>query len=100
MKTIIRVRKADGSVKDVERAGHITDPGERASIAASAVKLGAEVIQWRLIGSAPRQETASGRARQRVDRYNARPRSNSADTARCKGCGRIGDDGECGLGHY
>lgn len=91
--TTITVRKADGAVTTIERQA-VFSAERRAAFAADALaKFGAEVIGWAERGGlvAPIEEPRStaGNRRQRA-----------ADTHRCRGCGRIGDDGECGLGDY
>lgn len=100
MKTIITIRKADGTEKTVEREG-VFGAEKRVEWAANAAaKFGVEVVKWETVYPQPvRPVIVSGRARQRYNRYNAQ-RSNSANAQVCRGCGRRGDDGECGLGHY
>lgn len=90
--TVIRVRRVDGTIENVERSGHITDAATRRKFEAATRAAGrGEIIGWELRG--PRRRSV-------VSQRTASHGLYARDRRVCKGCGRIGDDGNCGLGDY
>lgn len=87
--TIIRVARPDGTIDAIERSGHITHRPARLAMETATREAGrGEIIGWELRGS----ERAMGSQRTANRGLYARGQ------ARCRGCGRVGDDGACGLG--
>lgn len=92
MTTTIRVRRPDGTIEEIVKPGTIIEAATRRKFEDATRSAGrGEIIGWQVNGArtapAQTQRTASHGLYRR-------------DQARCKGCGRIGDDGECGFGTY
>lgn len=86
--TRITVRRPDGSTEIVAKPGTIIAPAMRRKMEQATRDAGrGEIVGWEIIG-----QPASGPTMRQV--------LYGRDRTRCRGCGRIGDDGECGLGNY
>jgi len=85
--TTIRVQRPDGTIEAIVKQMAITGSKLRSQYEDATRAAGrGEIIGWEV-----RQETV----RRTADR-SLYARGGKA----CRGCGRMGDDGECGLGEY
>ena len=87
--TAITIRKPDGTTKTLERPCAFSAAEREAWAADARTRFGVEVVAW---------EERGGPAYRPLS--DTRPRALMDDPRRCRGCGRVGDDGECGLGDY
>jgi len=89
MKTQITVKRPDGTTEIIEKPGTVLDAAMRRKFEAATKAAGrGDIIRWEIVGKPPtgpsdRQILYGGT---RTDR-------------RCRGCGQVDDDGECGLGN-
>lgn len=86
--TQITIQRPDGTTETVTKPGTITSQSVRRQMTSATRAAGrGEIIGWQIVGQAPTGPTAQqilyGRNR-----------------ATCKGCGRVGCDGDCGRGNY